>query len=247
MKLSLRRPLPHHLEVPWGVKDALVVFLGAWIALPALTIVLLRVTASFDPFAAAFIKGLQDGEIMTSFALAIIDGVGALALVMLYLRRYKAGWPAIGWRRFNPVRAIAYLLAIFIVFAVVINMVLWFVSLIDPSFQANEPQQNDFLASASSHPLIALVALVVIPPIIEETVFRGFIFPALSKRWGLILGAVGSSVLFGLAHLQANVSIYTFLLGLLLCFMYTRLKSIVPGIALHMLNNYLAFVALTTK
>jgi uncharacterized protein len=56
-------------------------------------------------------------------------------------------------------------------------------------------------------------------------------------------GAVLSSGLFALAHGQANIAIYTFPLGLLLCFMYVRLGSIVPGMALHMINNYLAFVA----
>ena len=59
--------------------------------------------------------------------------------------------------------------------------------------------------------------------------------------------AIFSGVLFGFAHLQPNVSIYTFILGLLLCAMYVRLGSIVPGIALHMLNNYFAYVALNQK
>jgi membrane protease YdiL (CAAX protease family) len=68
----------------------------------------------------------------------------------------------------------------------------------------------------------------------------------MAKRWGVITGAIVSSAIFGLAHAQANISIYTWLLGLLLCAMYVRLKSIIPGMALHMLNNYLAFLALTS-
>ncbi len=88
---------------------------------------------------------------------------------------------------------------------------------------------------------------MILPPIIEETVFRGFIFPAFAKKWGVIWGAIASSILFGFAHLQANVGVYTFVIGLLLCFLYVRLKSIIPGIFFHMLNNYLAFVALTGK
>ncbi len=88
---------------------------------------------------------------------------------------------------------------------------------------------------------------MLIPPIIEETVFRGFIFPAFSKRFGVIIGALLSSLLFGFAHLQYNVGVYTVVLGLLLCLLYIKLRSIVPGIFLHMLNNYLAFVALTHK
>jgi len=32
-----------------------------------------------------------------------------------------------------------------------------------------------------------------------------------------------------------------------LCFMYVKLKSTVPGMVLHMLNNLLAFAALSQK
>jgi membrane protease YdiL (CAAX protease family) len=82
---------------------------------------------------------------------------------------------------------------------------------------------------------------VLLPPIIEETIFRGFIFPAISTRTGVIWGAILSSLLFGAFHGQANVFVYTAILGLLLCFMYVRTKSIIPGMVLHMLNNFLAF------
>ena len=107
---------------------------------------------------------------------------------------------------------------------------------------------NDFTKARPPRALrFVLVALVLLRPVVEETVFRGFIFPALSKRWGVVMGALGSSILFGIAHLQYNVSLYTIVLGLLLCFMYARLRSIWPGMVLHMLNNYLAYVALFHK
>jgi hypothetical protein len=70
------------------------------------------------------------------------------------------------------------------------------------------------------------------------------VFPALAKRTGLVWGAIFSSALFGLAHGQANLFVYTMILGLVLCFIYVRTKSIVPGIILHMLNNFLAFIVL---
>ena len=46
--------------------------------------------------------------------------------------------------------------------------------------------------------------------------------------------------------MQANVGVYTFFLGMVLCFMYARLRSIVPGVLLHMVNNLLVFVALAS-
>jgi membrane protease YdiL (CAAX protease family) len=139
------------------------------------------------------------------------------------------------------------LVAILIAFMVAANALLWLVSTLVPTFDANQAQENEFIGAAGAHPSLALVALVLMPPILEETIFRGFMFPALAKRVGVMGGAILSSILFGIAHWQANIGIYTFVLGLLLCFMYVRLRSIVPGILLHMLNNYLALIALTTK
>jgi membrane protease YdiL (CAAX protease family) len=144
-------------------------------------------------------------------------------------------------------RAIKYLFGILLLFIVLANLALVLVKLLVPAFNIDQPQDNEFTASVHTHRSLALVALVLLPPIFEETIFRGFIFPALSKRVGIIWGAVLSSMLFGIAHGQPNLFVYTTILGLLLCFMYVRMRSIVPGILLHMLNNYLAFVALSGK
>lgn len=243
----MARQLPEHLRVPWAIKDALLVFLAAWIVLPIVVVLLVRLAAPYDPLSAWFLDGLRAGQIEASFALTVVDALGAVAILALYLRRYRASWAAVGWRRFSVWQASGYMLGMFIAFAVLSNAALWLVSLLDPNFNANQPQTNDFLNAAQSHRGLALAALVLLPPVIEETVFRGFIFPAVAKHWGLVAGAVVSSILFGLAHLQANVSVYTFVLGLVLCFLYVRLRSIVPGILLHMLNNYLAFMALSAR
>jgi membrane protease YdiL (CAAX protease family) len=242
-----KRSLPDHLNVPWKIIDAVLVFLAAWIVLPVVAVLALRVASPYVPLAHDFIQNLIKGDIGASFGLVLVDALAALGMLLLYLRHYQVGWAAVGWRRFDVFRAAGYLLMVFIVFVVATNLALWLVQVLAPGFNANEKQNNDFITGASNHRSLALIALVVLPPIIEETVFRGFIFPAFAKRWGFWGGAVASSVLFGFAHLQANVSIYTFLLGMLLCFMYARLRSIFPGMILHMLNNYLAFLALTSR
>ena len=194
-----------------------------------------------------YLHALSVGIIYASFSLTIVNAIIALGIEALYLRHYGVSWQAVGWRRFNLWQAALYLLAIFLIFVIASNVLLWILPLLVPGFNSQQAQSNDFTASNGSNPMIALIALVIIPPIIEETVFRGFIFPAFAKKWGTIWGAIISSLMFGFAHLQPNVSAYTFVLGLLLCFLYVRLKSIFPGMLFHMLNNYLAFIAITGK
>ncbi|HSX01828.1 MAG TPA: type II CAAX endopeptidase family protein [Candidatus Saccharimonadia bacterium] len=253
MRDFFTKALPEPLRVPWGIGSSVVVFLGAWIVVPVVIVLVLSAVSHLVPAASwahTLLQGLADTtqtdrSIQANFVLTLATAVVGLGLIGWFLRRYRASWQQVGWRSFSLVKAVGYLVALFLILAVGGNILLDLIQWLAPAFNASQPQTNDFINAAGSHPQLALVALVVVPPIIEETVFRGFIFPALATKWGVWGGALGSSVLFGFAHLQANVSIYTFVLGLLLCFMYTRLRSIFPGMALHMLNNYLAFIALT--
>jgi membrane protease YdiL (CAAX protease family) len=243
-----KRELPEQLKVPWGIPQALIASALVWIGLPLVILIFARLLAPYIPIDNSFLNGLRNNTVDANFVEVVIDAAAGLGLVAYYLRKYKVKWSAVGWRTFNPWKAIATLAAIFVIFIVGVDLLLGLVSWLVPSFNANQTQSNDFTGNvAQQHHLIAILALVIIPPIIEETVFRGFIFPAFAKKWGTWAGAICSSILFGFAHLQANVSLYTFFLGLLLCFMYVRLKSIYPGMALHMLNNYLALMALTGK
>lgn len=97
--------------------------------------------------------------------------------------------------------------------------------------------------------LLALSALLttVIAPICEETLFRGYIFPALSKWKGWLVGALMTGVLFGGVHYGSAPVIDLVplgMLGVLLCLLYRRTGSLYPGIAAHSLNNSIAFGAL---
>lgn len=233
--------------MPWGIGSALVVYLSAWVGSTVVLIICLRLAATYSATALAFLHALANGDIYASFSLTLINAVIALGLEAWYLKRYHLTWKAVGWRGFNLWQAALYLLGIFITFAVAVNVLLWILPFLIPGFNSQQPQVNEFTSSTISDPMLTLIALVIVPPIIEETVFRGFIFPAFAKKWGTVWGAIISSLLFGFAHLQLNVSVYTFVLGLLLCFLYVRLKSIFPGIFFHMLNNYLAFIAITAK
>ena len=83
----------------------------------------------------------------------------------------------------------------------------------------------------------------VVAPVAEELFFRGFLFGALRKR-GLPIAALVSGVTFGLAHVASSpigfiVPLAT--LGVILALLYERTGSLYPSIALHALNNSIAF------
>jgi membrane protease YdiL (CAAX protease family) len=87
------------------------------------------------------------------------------------------------------------------------------------------------------------VAVIVVAPIAEEFFFRGFLFRVLRLRMGFWLAAVSDGILFGLVHGSFVIVPILAVLGIALCWVYERTGSLFPCIAIHALNNTLAYGA----
>ena len=92
--------------------------------------------------------------------------------------------------------------------------------------------------------VIGFLAIVVIGPIVEEMLFRGYLQTALSKRMKPWLAIVLASCAFAAIHLQPAAFPMLALVGGVFGFLYHRTGSLRVSMALHMLNNGLAFAAL---
>ena len=96
----------------------------------------------------------------------------------------------------------------------------------------------------------ALVAFVlygvVVAPIAEELIFRGFLFN-LGLRYGNFwVGAIFSSLLFGAAHGDLELFLPLSLVGFVLATVYYRSKNLVASMLTHASFNAIAFTALST-
>jgi membrane protease YdiL (CAAX protease family) len=96
--------------------------------------------------------------------------------------------------------------------------------------------------------LIASAALTcVLAPVCEEFLFRGFIFGALRNWRGVWPAAILTGLLFGAVHAGSAPAadlVPLAVLGFLLCLIYQYTGSLYPCIALHALNNSIAFASL---
>jgi len=99
-------------------------------------------------------------------------------------------------------------------------------------------------------PIMSLIIIglfvIVIGPLAEELFFRGFIFPAITKRFGLFLGAAGTSLVFALAHIDPVLYLPTFVAGLILTFLYTKTHSLASSFIAHGTQNCIAFLGAIT-
>jgi uncharacterized protein len=110
-------------------------------------------------------------------------------------------------------------------------------------------EQDDIVeqlgADESTVALIAVAVLVcVVAPMAEEFFFRGYFFGALRNWRGLWPAAVLTGLVFGGIHagsapigFLAPLAVF----GFLLCMIYDRTRSLYPCMALHCINNSIAF------
>lgn len=108
-----------------------------------------------------------------------------------------------------------------------LRLVLW-LDLPQPKHLQEQVEQTTLAAS--------LVALAVLPAIVEELVFRGVLARALARH-SVALAIVGSAIAFSLYHVDPAQMVSTFPLGLALATMAVRSGSVVPGMIAHFLNN----------
>ena len=113
-------------------------------------------------------------------------------------------------------------------------------------FLGVETQGEEILGilSAMDSPVWFVIVGVIMAPIVEEIFFRGFLFQGFRQRYGWVAGALISSVVFAIGHLDPVALFPTFILGILLAYMYHRSNSVWPGIILHFLVNAFGFCSL---
>lgn len=78
-----------------------------------------------------------------------------------------------------------------------------------------------------------LIALVMVAPVTEELLFRGWLLQDLKKQYGARAALIWSSLCFGLVHLEPSAIAYATLGGLLLGAVALRTKSTLGSIAMH--------------
>lgn len=104
----------------------------------------------------------------------------------------------------------------------------------------------ELFSKASQQSVASFAALVlvgaVVPGVLEELLFRGYVQTRFVERWGTARGIVFTAVLFGLWHLDVRQGLFAFGVGCFLGWGAHRAGSVVPGAMAHLLNNLTSFV-----
>jgi membrane protease YdiL (CAAX protease family) len=131
------------------------------------------------------------------------------------------------------------------------------VSLASNAIFGETPTNTGGLPTSFSGPeivmfLVVLVVVAGVIPFVEELFFRGLMLRAIQKRFGVVAAVVGSTVVFGLAHITGaeNLSslvaipIVTGVYGLIFALVTVKTNRLGASIIAHTLINATAVLAL---
>ncbi|MBR2725082.1 CPBP family intramembrane metalloprotease [Candidatus Saccharibacteria bacterium] len=193
-----------------------------------------------------------------SYALAIIIIIWLPSVIKAKLQ--KKPFPKkmidkteLGLRGFLSWTDIGLALVGFIAYFILASILTSLFTQLLPWFDAEETQEIGYSVYAGGiDKLVAFFSLVIVAPIAEEIIFRGWLYgkmraklsKTMSNIWSVIISVFLVSLTFGFMHLQWNVGVNVFAMSVILCLMREVTGTIYVDILMHMIKNGLAFYLL---
>lgn len=200
------------------------------------------------------IRHVQDKAAMTPEAIqgflkpfepmmALIGAVLSLAICFFYARKWSAEfWKSregVGWALPRHQQSFARAA---MVGAVCGSLVLALTSYFPMSTPIEQTPLGTFVSNGLVGFVIFAVLALVLAPIGEEIVFRGFMLGAMRQRWSVAVSVLVSSFIFGAIHLPQTYTYWpavlaTFTLGFVCAIVRVRTESILAPMLTHFVYN----------
>lgn len=186
-------------------------------------------------------------------ALAILTFFLVIFSTWLFtIHKYRVTLEQLGWRGLKPPGIWSYLSVLLItpvVYVFLLMLISIYAYLLDYLFQAKVPELPVIQLFGKSRGgfFLAFMVIVVLAPFTEELFFRGFLYTAFRKRFGVAAGALLSTVFFALFHFQLLLLVPMIIIGGALALLYEYRRSLIAPVLLHALNNLVGLLYLYLK
>lgn len=238
--------------VNWSPLEALAITVGIYFMTQLLVGVGVGIYASSSGLTEEQLASQLDGSALGQFLFILGIEILTLAALVIFLRRRKTPWSAIGWIK-PRWKDLGYAIAGFGVYFVTYAFIV--ASLVENYLPVDTEQRQELgfdTSTVGPELVLIFMSLVIIPPLVEEIVVRGFLFTGLRNKLSIWPAAIVTSIVFGAAHLQWGsnapllwtAAIDTFMLSMILVYLRHKTGSLWPGIGVHFIKNGIAFLAL---
>lgn len=178
-------------------------------------------------------------SLLSRYIIALVT----LVIPILWVKsKYRLSWEALGLIKANlNIRSYALIVAI----PGLYHFILWVVEARHISFR-NITSLEILLLPLSMYSF----STIVLSPISEEIIWRGFVYGYLRKKFGGLFGLILQAMMFSFMHynIYANISSNLFIIinvlivGLLAGLIYEKTGSIYPAILFHCTFNYFSAI-----
>jgi hypothetical protein len=218
----------------WSFVDLLIILLGTGLIFAICLLLFSTLTAPEDSnLAAATVPTAAQ-----SVGLAAIEAIALISGVYFFgVRRLHYSWKDIGFITVNNKWLLLTITISLIAIPIsglitVLVMLALGLPLENPQLEFIIPQDITWLGGLG---LLLFGGIAV--PIAEEVFFRGVLYKWVRERWGILIGVIASSLIFGLIHIDIAVASTAFILGIILALVYEYSKSLWTAILIHAINN----------
>ncbi len=227
-------------RVGYAVGIPLWVFLGFMLAQAIVYVVIQILVFANVPLSESNPAVLKVSLNAVIYVLSLVIVIGVPALLKRKTSRETLGLASPPkWYEFLAVPAAV--IVYYLLTAIVTLLAMKFLPFID----FNQVQETGFNGVTQPFDIyMAFIGLVILAPVAEEILFRGYLLGKLRKYVPVWLAVLLTSALFAAVHGQWNVALDTFVLSIVLCVLRITTKSLWPSIMLHMLKNGFAFYLL---
>ncbi len=177
------------------------------------------------------------GVTVTIIAVTIMSASFAVIGIAHSVVRYREPFSALGFVRTSGYGPYVFATKMWLIgLGVLVAWVLG-ITWLGLDFLLPPDSAQQVLDDAGGKIFVTVLLVGVVGPVAEEIFFRGFILTGLLKRFGLRRALLFSSLLFGFFHFDPGAIVPTFVLGLMLGWVYLKTTSIWPAMFAHALHN----------
>jgi len=227
-------------KLKWGPSSAVIISFLAYIIAQLILFIPIALIAAVNH--GQDIQTVLDNSAWLQLVLTGISSATLILVLWLFLRRRQSSFRVLGFRTFKYSDAGWAIIGLVVYYAMLVAA-LSLANLI-PGFDLEQTQTIGYASANGWQLSLAFIGLVILPPLAEETLFRGFLYRGLASRWPKLLAAVFASLLFAIVHWQWNVGIDVFILSMVMIALYEKTKNLWVCVALHGIKNLIAFLML---
>jgi hypothetical protein len=246
--LSANNSVTEDIRVPWGWTD-LVLFVVLAIAGFILTSLFVGLALAMSGANFHRIQNNPHDINLLSIVIQVLVDLGLLAYLAAQMRlRFRSPfWHTIGWRKLDtgripPLAFYSGLILSGFFLSIIVSLGS---SLFPPA--KNLPIETLFRDRYAT--VLFMSVAVLLAPLVEETIFRGYIYPVVARSFGKLSGILATGALFGLLHASqlwggwSQIALLVFV-GVVLTFARAVSRTVVASFIIHTSYNSVQVIGL---